>query len=33
MWGANKWTDAMFKKYWWVVLVLGAIILFEKYLN
>ncbi len=22
MWGANKWTDFMFKKYWWVVLIL-----------
>ena len=19
MWGANKWTDAMFKKYWCVI--------------
>jgi hypothetical protein len=22
MWGANKWTDGMFKKYWWLVMVL-----------
>ena len=22
MWGANKWTDQMFKKYWWVVAIL-----------
>jgi hypothetical protein len=22
MWGANKWTDSMFKKYWWVALLL-----------
>lgn len=19
VWGANEWTDSMFKKYWWVV--------------
>lgn len=22
MWGANKWTDGMFKKYWWVVILI-----------
>ena len=22
MWGANKWTDVMFKKYWWVAVLL-----------
>jgi hypothetical protein len=33
MWGANKWTDAMFKKYWWAVLVLGAMIVIAKLLN
>jgi hypothetical protein len=22
MWGANKWTDDMFRKYWWVVATL-----------
>ena len=22
MWGANQWTDSMFKKYWWVALLL-----------
>lgn len=19
MWGGNKWTSSMFKKYWWVI--------------
>ncbi|CAI8269220.1 MAG: Uncharacterised protein [Polaribacter sp. SA4-10] len=33
MWGANKWTDAMFKKYGWAVLVLGAMIIIAKLLN
>jgi|SaaInl5LU_22_DNA_1037371.scaffolds.fasta_scaffold04323_7 hypothetical protein len=23
MWGANKWTDHMFRKYWWIVLLLA----------
>ena len=22
MWGANQWTDSMFKKYWWVAALL-----------
>lgn len=22
MWGANKWTDGMFKKYWCVVILI-----------
>lgn len=22
MWGANKWTDGMFKKYWWLIVIL-----------
>lgn len=30
MWGANKWTDSMFKKYWWMLIVL--IILYIIYL-
>ena len=24
MWGANKWTDGMFKKYWWIINKLKA---------
>ena len=32
MWGANKWTDQMFKKYWWVVLIMiAAFILYQYY--
>jgi len=22
MWGANKWTDRMFRKYWWLLLLI-----------
>jgi hypothetical protein len=33
MWGANKWTDAMFKKHWKVILFLVAIFLFVKFLT
>lgn len=22
MWGANQWTDSMFKKFWWVAALL-----------
>jgi|TARA_B110000879_G_scaffold126299_1_gene166594 hypothetical protein len=33
MWGANKWTDSMFKKYWKVVLLLAAIFAFTKFVT
>jgi len=32
VWGANEWTDNMFKKYWWVVaLMIGGYIGFRIY--
>ena len=31
MWGANKWTDQMFKRYWWVVIVLVIAYLMIRY--
>jgi hypothetical protein len=33
MWGANKWTDSMFKKYWWVVILLVFLFAFLKFIN
>lgn len=30
MWGANKWTDQMFKKYWWVVIVFALLYIIYK---
>jgi len=30
MWGANKWTDQMFKKYWRVVIVFGLLYIIYK---
>lgn len=23
MWGANAWTDQMFRKYWWAIALMG----------
>ena len=31
MWGANKWTDKMFKRYWWAVLILALLYLIVKF--
>ncbi len=30
MWGANKWTDQMFKKYWWVVILFALLYVIYK---
>lgn len=30
MWGANKWTDAMFKKYWWMIPIIIIVYLFVR---
>ena len=30
MWGANKWTDQMLKKYWWVVIVFALLYIIYK---
>jgi len=29
MWGGNKWTKSMFKKYWWIVglIIIGYILI------
>jgi len=33
MWGANKWTDSMIKKYWWYIVLFIIIYLFVKIFN
>lgn len=33
MWGANKWTHSMFKKYWLVILVLASLLAIAKIIN
>ena len=30
MWGANKWTDQMFKKYWWAIILIAIIYILIK---
>ena len=30
MWGANKWTDEMFKKYWWMIPIIIIVYLFVR---
>jgi len=27
MWGANKWTDFMIKKYWWFIVFFSIILI------
>ncbi len=33
MWGANKWTDYMFKKYWWIIVILIILHIIYKTFN
>jgi len=33
MWGSNKWTETMLKKYWWVVVLLAIIFALGKLIN
>jgi preprotein translocase subunit SecG len=33
MWGANKWTDYMFKKYWWLIVILIILYIILKIMN
>ena len=30
MWGRNKWTDSMVKKYWWFIVILIIIYISAK---
>lgn len=33
MWGANKWTDGMFRKYKWIIIILITINILLRWYN
>jgi len=33
MWGANKWTDSMIKKYWWYIVLVIIMLIIAKMFN